>query len=219
MLPILFAPVDRDPHPFPDPATDSGSDALFAVAAVAERYAVQVAGSLVAAGVTTFELSNELDNRCIQLDAKGNAPNGNLPTMFNDTKFTYYAAILRGLNAGVKRASPAAKTIVNSAGWLHYGFFTRLVTELGLPFDIIGCHPGSHSYQDYHMGILIESRQALISYQDHHVVSEFGACRIVFHPRKKRMRSCFRLKWGVQIPCTFSTRTKHPVLTRPISYL
>jgi hypothetical protein len=138
VLPILFPPIDRDPHPFPDPATTAGSDALFAVTAVAELYAFQVAASLAAVGVKTFELSNELDNHCIHLDAKGNAPNGNLPTMFNDTKFAYFAAILRGLNAGVKRASPAAKTIINSGGWLHWGWYAKLVTQLELPFDIIG---------------------------------------------------------------------------------
>ena len=89
-------------------------------------------------GLTTFALSNELDNQCIQL-TNGNAPDGDLPSMFNETKYQYFLALLRGLNAGVKRASPSARTVVNSGGWKHYGWYTRLVADK-LDFDIIGYH-------------------------------------------------------------------------------
>ena len=137
VLPILFAPVART---FPDPTTSAGQGVLFAATAAAELYAFDMASALVAAGVTVFELSNELDNACIQLNSQGGAPNGNLPSMFNETKYQFFLAILRGLNTGVKRASPASKTIVNSGGWLHYGWYTRLVEQDQLDFDIIGYH-------------------------------------------------------------------------------
>jgi arabinogalactan endo-1,4-beta-galactosidase len=112
---------------------------LYEVAATAELWAFQVASVLVKdVGLTTFELNNELDNQCIQL-VNGNAPDGSLPSQFNETKYSYYRAMLRGLIAGVKRASPAATTIVNTGGWLHYGWYSRLVADQ-VDFDIIGYH-------------------------------------------------------------------------------
>jgi hypothetical protein len=40
----------------------------------------------------------------------------------------------------VKAADPAASTIVDTAGWLHYGFIERLVKEDRVPFDILAWH-------------------------------------------------------------------------------
>ena len=86
LLPILFPPLSRDPRPYyPATATD-----LYQVTATTELWAFQVASMLVkGAGLTTFELDNELDNQCIQLISPGNAPDGNLPSMFNETKYLH----------------------------------------------------------------------------------------------------------------------------------
>ena len=135
LLPILFPPLATVPEPYPSTATE-----LYEVAATAELWAFQVTSVLVKdAGLTTFELNNELDNQCIQLISPGNAPDGDLPSQFNETKNNYYRAMLRGLIAGVKRASSEATTIINTGGWLHYGWYTRLVADQ-LDFDIIGYH-------------------------------------------------------------------------------
>jgi hypothetical protein len=46
-----------------------------------------------------------------------------------------------GLYEGVKAADPNALAIVDTAGWLHYGFIERLVKEdRALAFDILAWH-------------------------------------------------------------------------------
>ncbi|MBI3923498.1 MAG: hypothetical protein HY318_18915 [Armatimonadetes bacterium] len=99
--------------------------------------------------ITHWELDNELDN--LTMVRKGEKcrdgslwqwgdPDGDKPVHFEETRYQKAKAELLGLHEGVKAADPKALTIVDSAGWLHYGFFERLVREDKVPFDLLGWH-------------------------------------------------------------------------------
>jgi len=59
---------------------------------------------------------------------------------YNEERYARARAEIQGLYDGVKAADPAAQTIVDTAGWLHYGFIERLVKEDHVPFDILAWH-------------------------------------------------------------------------------
>ncbi len=96
-----------------------------------------------------WELGNELDT--FALHKKGDSlPDGKVYTYnyfpsgwsrgdFDDHRYQFVLATLRGMNRGIREGDPAAKTIVNTAGWVHAGFIQRLLDD-HLDFDIIGWH-------------------------------------------------------------------------------
>src|ERR1017187_6159970 len=115
--------------------------AAFAFArAVAGRYKGRIAH---------WELGNELD--AAALVRRGDRtrsgtlwqwgdPDGSRPEEFEEGRYQRARAEILGLLEGVKAADPGALGIVDTAGWLHYGFVERLVSEDRVPFDILAWH-------------------------------------------------------------------------------
>lgn len=100
--------------------------------------------------ITHWELGNEMDSyamikkgeptRSGKLWEWDGAPDGSRADDYHQGRYERVRALLQGLNDGVKASDPAALTMVDTAGWLHYGFIDRLVTEDRLPFDILAWH-------------------------------------------------------------------------------
>ncbi len=100
--------------------------------------------------ISHWELGNELDlfallkkgevTRGGKLWEWDGAPDGSNVEDFHQERYERASALIQGLQAGVKEADPAALTLVNTAGWLHYGFIERLVKEDRVPFDILAWH-------------------------------------------------------------------------------
>jgi len=99
--------------------------------------------------ITHWELDNELDG--LTMVRKGETcrdgvlwqwgdPDGDKPEHYEETRYQKAKAELLGLYEGVKAAAPEAVTIIDTGGWLHYGFFERLLREDGVPFDVLGWH-------------------------------------------------------------------------------
>jgi hypothetical protein len=101
--------------------------------------------------ITHWELGNEYDTYALihkgEVTQSGlrwtwdSDPDGDSPDAFDPGRCARVKAEFMGLYEGVKAADPAALTIVNTAGWLHYGFIDRLVRENPtVPFDILSWH-------------------------------------------------------------------------------
>ena len=99
--------------------------------------------------ISHWELSNELDDYA--LIRKGDVtragkrwdwgdPDGSHPDDFEELRYQRAKAEIIGLGDGVRAADPSARTIVDTAGWLHYGFIERLTVEDHVPFDILSWH-------------------------------------------------------------------------------
>ena len=99
--------------------------------------------------ITHWELSNELDDYSIV--RKGDVtrsgkpwswdpPDGSNADDYEESRYQRAKAEILGLGAGVTAADPGAVTIVDTAGWLHYGFIERLVREDKVPFSILAWH-------------------------------------------------------------------------------
>ena len=67
-------------------------------------------------------------------------PAGNRPRSYEESRYRKAKAEIQGLYEGVKAADPNAMTVVDTGGWLHYGFIERLVNEDRVPFDILAWH-------------------------------------------------------------------------------
>ncbi|HZZ20480.1 MAG TPA: glycosyl hydrolase [Opitutaceae bacterium] len=114
----------------------------------AAQFARKIAGRY-RGRITHWELSNELDDYC--LIKKGETtrsgkhwewgdPDGSHADDYEEARYQRAKAEILGLADGVKSVDPAARTIVDTAGWLHYGFIDRLVSEDRVPFDILSWH-------------------------------------------------------------------------------
>lgn len=135
LLPVLFGPRSKDV------STEKIRAAAFAYAKdIVGRYKDKI---------THWELSNELDNYAMikkgELLRSGKlwrfgSPDGSKPEEFEEGRYQNAKAEILGLYEGVKAADPKALTIVNTGGWLHYGFIERLVKEDRVPFDILSWH-------------------------------------------------------------------------------
>lgn len=99
--------------------------------------------------ITHWELSNELDGFCMirkgETTRTGEAwqwgdPDGDRPEHYHEGRYRKALAVLRGLCEGVRAADPKARRIINTGGWLHYGFVERLVREDKVPFEILSWH-------------------------------------------------------------------------------
>lgn len=138
ILPILFPPV----------SCRSESASVEEIRESSFNYAKTLAARYKGK-ITYWELDNELDNFCMihkgEIDRNGvewlyGDSNGDKPELFYDGRYQKVLAELRGLHEGIKAGNPKAKTMVNSGGWLHYGFMIRLIEEDKLPFDILAWH-------------------------------------------------------------------------------
>jgi hypothetical protein len=99
--------------------------------------------------ITHWELANERDiyamirkgetTRSGRLWEWG-APDGDQPDHYEETRYQQVRAEIEGLYTGIKAVCPEAMTIVDTAGWLHYGIIDRLVNEDRVVFDILGWH-------------------------------------------------------------------------------
>jgi hypothetical protein len=139
LLPVLFA----------SPGSQSKDETAEQVRVAAATYAKAVV-SRYRGKITHWELSNELD--AYAMIRKGEkarsgkvwifdgAPDGSSPEHYEDSRYQRAKAEIQGLQEGVKAADSNARTIVNTAGWLHYGFVERLVREDRVPFDILAWH-------------------------------------------------------------------------------
>jgi hypothetical protein len=137
LLPVLFAPNGRSRDATPEQIRAAAF--AFARAAVS-RYKGQI---------THWELSNEIDNYAMihkgekARDGKvwqWGDPAGNRPEDYEESRYQKAKAEIQGLYGGVKAADPNAMTMVDTGGWLHYGFVERLVNEDRVPFDILAWH-------------------------------------------------------------------------------
>ena len=99
--------------------------------------------------MTHWELHNELDNFSIlqkgDTTRKGEPypfgpPDGDSVEHYEEARYQRALALLRGLSEGVKAADSKAQTMINAAGWLHTGFFDRLIKEDKVSFDILAWH-------------------------------------------------------------------------------
>lgn len=99
--------------------------------------------------ITHWELANELDSFAMirpgETDRNGvvwqyGDADMDRPEHFNEQRYSKVKAELIGLGEGIKSVSPSSQTIIDSSGWLHYGFFKRLIEEDKVQFDIIGWH-------------------------------------------------------------------------------
>lgn len=137
ILPVIF------------PSTGSRSDATpERIRAESAKFARALV-SRYRGRIAYWELDNELD--LVAMVRRGETcrdgvvwkwgdPSGDRPEHYEESRYRKVEAELRGLYEGVRSADADALTIVDAAGWLHYGFFERLVNEDRVPFDILGWH-------------------------------------------------------------------------------
>lgn len=138
LLPVLSARPD---------ARDKNATAA-QIRAAAFEFGRQVAARYKGR-ITHWELQNELDDfAMIRKGEKmrngriwewGDAEGGD-PDTFNEERYRKAKAEIIGLLEGVKSADSNAVTMVDTAGWLYYGFIERLVNEDHVPFDVLAWH-------------------------------------------------------------------------------
>lgn len=100
--------------------------------------------------ITHWELANEPDayalirqgetTRSGKLWEWEGAPDGSAADDYHEERYQRARAVIAGLQEGVKAADPQALTLVDTAGWLHYGFIDRLANEDKVPFDVLAWH-------------------------------------------------------------------------------
>jgi hypothetical protein len=99
--------------------------------------------------ITHWELDNELDDYALvrkgDTTRKGvkwqwGEPDGSSPDDYEEGRYQRAKAEILGLGDGVRAADPGSVTIVDTAGWLHYGFIERLSAQDHVPFDILSWH-------------------------------------------------------------------------------
>ena len=81
-----------------------------------------------------YELGNEEE-----LKVMDRSSDGSDLSHYNINKARIMAGFLRGMIEGIRENDITAKTIINTAGWLHYGFFSILQSE-NVNYDILGLH-------------------------------------------------------------------------------
>jgi hypothetical protein len=139
LLPVLLSSPDGRS---PDAKPEQIRTAAFTFAkTVVSRYKGRI---------THWELSNELDGHAMirkgektrsgKLWIWDGAADGSSADDYEEGRYQNAKAEIQGLYEGVKAADPTALTIVNTAGWLHYGFIERLVKEDRVLFDILAWH-------------------------------------------------------------------------------
>ena len=119
--------------------------------------------------ITHWELSNELDDYALirkgDTTRKGilwqwGEPDGSSPDDFEEGRYQRAKAEILGLGDGMKAADPASVAIVDTAGWLHYGFIERLLAQDHVAFDVLAWH----WYSEMGDISLVEGRLDLVAY-------------------------------------------------------
>ncbi|MDR6341391.1 hypothetical protein HNQ91_004464 [Filimonas zeae] len=80
-----------------------------------------------------YEMGNEEERKIL----KGG--HGDKTTDYDLQQFKLLAAFFKGMYEGIKAVDPAAQTIIDNSGWLHYGYF-QLLRDYNVPYDILGLH-------------------------------------------------------------------------------
>ena len=100
--------------------------------------------------ITHWELGNELDN--FSMIKKGEktqsgkewkwdgAPDGSSPDHYETGRYERCREFFKSIQQGLKEADPKALTMVDTSGWLHYGFIERLKLDGAADFDILAWH-------------------------------------------------------------------------------
>jgi hypothetical protein len=137
LLPVIFAPNGRSRDATPEE-----------IRAAARAFAREVAGRYKGR-ITHWELGNELDNYAMVRKGEETPsgklwqwgdPDGSSRDNYEESRYQRAKAEIMGLYEGVKAADPTALTMVDTGGWLHYGFTDRLLHEDHVPFDILAWH-------------------------------------------------------------------------------
>lgn len=76
-----------------------------------------------------------------ELDLKAQLPNtkGMKKEDYDNHKMELITAYLKGLSDGIKSIEPTAKTIINCALWVHWGYLD-ILKEKNVDYDILGYH-------------------------------------------------------------------------------
>lgn len=132
--------------------------------AMASRYATKI---------THWELANELD--VFAMIRKGERmrtgemwefgpPDGDKPEHYQESRYQIARAEIQGLSEGVRAGNQKAVTVVDTAGWLHYGFIERLVVEDKVPFNILAWHWYSEMGNIQRVNGKLDLLQVLVAY-------------------------------------------------------
>ena len=81
-----------------------------------------------------YELGNEEEFKIMKPNSDGDQLSN-----YDIAKGKILAAFLNGMINGIKIHHPSAKTIIDFAGWLHFGYLTLLRNE-NVNYDIVGLH-------------------------------------------------------------------------------
>lgn len=125
LLPVLFPPA---PAESTEEAWYAASRAY--AAECARRYRDEVG---------YFELSNEQDGRCMTRFPNGGDRDGASIDDYDPEKYAPIRGMLRGLADGLRAEHPDCRRMIDTAGWLHFGFVDLLVRD-NVPFDILAWH-------------------------------------------------------------------------------
>ena len=67
-------------------------------------------------------------------------PDGSSTDDYEGIRYQRARAEILGLGDGMRAADPGSLAIVDTAGWLHYGFIERLWARDHVAFDILAWH-------------------------------------------------------------------------------
>jgi len=98
---------------------------------------------------THIELGNEQEPALL---INGAASSGDKSSDYDLSKINILASYYKGMIAGIKAVKPSMQTIINTSGWVHYGYL-ELLQSAGVNYDIVGYHWYSE------MGNLTDVRQ------------------------------------------------------------
>ncbi len=100
--------------------------------------------------ITHWELGNELDTFAMIKKGEKNragkewkwdgAPDGKIPDDYETNRYERCREFFKSLQQGIKEADPKALTMIDTAGWLHYGFLQRLKEDGVNDYDILAWH-------------------------------------------------------------------------------
>ena len=125
LLPILFPPAPQQ-------------DTEQAWYATARAYA-QECGRRYRDKIRYYELSNEREARCMTQWPNGGDRDGAAITDYDPDKYAPIRGMLRGLAEGLRETDLDCRRIIDTGGWLHFGFIDMLVRD-EVPFDILAWH-------------------------------------------------------------------------------
>jgi hypothetical protein len=125
LLPVLFPPA---------PAEDTEQAWYAAARAYGEE-----CGRRYGEQVRHFELNNERDLRCMTKFPNGGDRDGALASDYDPEKYAPVRGMLRGLAEGLRASQPQCLRMIDTGGWLHFGFIDLLVRD-NVPFDILAWH-------------------------------------------------------------------------------